>query len=134
MSVERGTGIMRTVTLSVPVEEVIEGDRLFGQRVYVSEPQSDYIWRVLAEAEDEEAGIELLVTTGKRVTVTREVPLGPDQCKECGRSPVKYAAKNLCSRCYQRQHRATARKQSQNDNEVGHHRKMAAQQLGWSFE
>lgn len=116
----QGNVIYRRTEVTTPVENVIVGDLLHNMPVRHSEPQSDFIWKVQAWDDNEENGIELLMTMGNPIEVTRMVPLEDNQCIECGKVPVKYAAKRLCSRCYQRQHRATAREQSSNrtDGEV----------------
>lgn len=109
---KRNETLYRQTEMTVPVENVQAGDLLHGIPIRFSEPHNDFIWRLQAETDDEDSGIELLMTMGKPITVVRDVPLGPNQCISCGNEPVKYAAKRLCSRCYQRQHRETARKQS----------------------
>lgn len=105
----QGNMIYRMTDLTMPVQLVQEGDLVFDIPVRHSEPHSDYIWCLDANTEDEQAGIRLLMTINMPVTVKRAVPLKENQCIECGREGVKYAARRQCNACYQREHRAARR-------------------------
>lgn len=129
-----GNVIHRLTEVTVPVQLVQEGDLLFDIPVRHSEPESDFIWLLDAFTDDEEAGIRLLITNNRPVSVKRWLPLEEGQCIDCGRKPVKYAARRQCSACYQREHRA-ARKQHTPEQmalplaPVGHHRKQAMRRI-----
>lgn len=101
-----GNTIYRKTTVTMPVQLVQENDLLFEIPVRHSEPQSDYIWRLDAYTDDEEAGIMLQMTLNRPITVQRWLPLNENQCIDCGREGIKYAARHQCSACYQREQRA----------------------------
>lgn len=101
-----GNTIHRLTTCTMPVQLVKQGDLLFDIPVRYSEPYSDYIWQLDAHTDDEEAGIRLQMTINRPVTVKRWLPLNEDQCIDCGREGIKYAARHQCSACYQRDQRA----------------------------
>lgn len=101
-----GNTIYRKTTLTMPVQLVKEDDLLFEIPVRHSEPHSDWIWSLDAFTDDEEAGIKLLMTINRPITVQRWLPLNEDQCIDCGREGIKYAARHQCSACYQRDQRA----------------------------
>lgn len=101
-----GNTIYRKTTVTMPVQLVQEKDLLFEMPVRHSEPQSDFIWRLEAHTDDEEAGILLQMTINHPITVQRWLPLNEDQCIDCGREGIKYAARHQCSACYQREQRA----------------------------
>jgi len=107
-----GSTIYRLTDVTMPVQLVEQNDLLFDIPVKHSEPESDFIWRLDAYTDDEEAGIRLLMTINRPINVRRWMPLREDQCLSCGRDGVKYAAKHLCATCYQRQHRAARREQT----------------------
>jgi len=109
---DRGNVIYRTTEMDIPVEEVQPGDLLFDIPVIFSEPHSDWIWSLTAETPGSESGITMLITKGNSVIIKRSVPLEENQCIDCGRLGVKYAAKRQCSACYQRKHREAARRNS----------------------
>lgn len=101
----KGDVIYRTTEITVPVQEVKAGDLLFDIPVVYSEPQTDWIWMVDARDEENDKGIQLLMTKDEPVKVKRSLPLEENQCIDCGRQGVKYAARHQCNACYQRDHR-----------------------------
>lgn len=102
--------LYRMEEMVVPVQTVQEGDLVFALAVVHSEPYSDYIWTLEAnDAQNDqpaEAGLILRITTGHPITIQRKVPLRENQCIDCGRDGVKYAARHQCNACYQREYRA----------------------------
>lgn len=117
-----GQTIYRLTPITTNVEAIQEGDLLFEIPIRVSEPQTDYIWRIQGWTEDDEQGIELLMTEHCPVLIERWLPLLENQCIDCGRMNVKYAARHQCSACYQREHRRTARKPSRHNRVTGESR------------
>lgn len=109
----RGNVIYRTAEVEMPVQLVQAGDLLFDIPVVNSEPQSDWIWVIEAHTPTEDKGIRLLMTINEPVTVKRSLPLEENQCIDCGRQGVKYAARHQCNACYQRQHRQEAARKQQ---------------------
>lgn len=98
-----------TDEVSLLARDLQEGDLLFGLRVNISEPATDFIWQVIADngtpSDTATAGLLLQVTADWPLTVVRRQTLGDDQCIVCKRHGIKYAAQHKCNACYQRERR-----------------------------